>query len=94
VLVVEAEVIMNVSLPPELEKFVADKIESGSYGNASEVIRESLQLLKDRDAEWRRAIEIGWQQARAGLGVDGPTYMRKVRARLLKAKREHDKKLR
>jgi Arc/MetJ-type ribon-helix-helix transcriptional regulator len=39
------EVIMNVSLTPELEKFVNGKVESGLYHNASEVIREGLRLL-------------------------------------------------
>ena len=33
---------MNVSLTPELQQFVADKVESGLYNNASEVIREAL----------------------------------------------------
>ena len=40
---------MNVSLTPELEKFVDDKVESGLYNNASEVIREGLRLLKEND---------------------------------------------
>jgi antitoxin ParD1/3/4 len=86
--------IMNVSLTPELEKFVAAKVKSGSYNNASEVVRESLQLLKEYDDGLRASVERGWQQARAGLGVDGPTYMRKVRRRLLRAQREMDKTLR
>ncbi len=40
---------MNVSLTPELEKFVADKVASGRYTSASEVIREALRLLDDHD---------------------------------------------
>src|ERR1700677_4269551 len=39
------EEFMNVSLTPELEKFVAQKVESGLYRSASEVIREGLRLL-------------------------------------------------
>ena len=74
---------MNVSLTPELEKFVADKVASGWFKNASEVVRQSLREMKEQDDKCmekvREDIEIGWQQARAGLGVDGPTYMRKVR---------------
>ena len=38
-------IIMNVSLTPELEKFVADKVKTGLYNNASEVVRTSLRLL-------------------------------------------------
>jgi antitoxin ParD1/3/4 len=40
---------MNVSLTPELEKFVAAKVESGRYTSASEVVREALRLLEEHD---------------------------------------------
>jgi len=40
---------MNVSLTPELEKFVQDKVESGRYTSASEVVREALRLMEKRD---------------------------------------------
>jgi antitoxin ParD1/3/4 len=41
---------MNVSLTPELEKFVSAKVESGRYKSASEVVREALRLLEEHDA--------------------------------------------
>ena len=41
---------MNVSLTPQLEDFVRQKVESGLYGSASEVVREALRLLGERDA--------------------------------------------
>ena len=40
---------MNVSLTPELDRFVAAKVESGRYNSASEVVREALRLLEDHD---------------------------------------------
>lgn len=40
---------MNVSLTPELEKFVSAKVESGRYTSASEVVREALRLLDEHD---------------------------------------------
>ncbi|OUC13737.1 MAG: CopG family transcriptional regulator [Alkalinema sp. CACIAM 70d] len=40
---------MNVSLTKELEQYVQSKVDSGLYHSASEVIREGLRLLKDRD---------------------------------------------
>lgn len=40
---------MNVSLTTELEKFVSAKVESGRYNSASEVVREALRLLEERD---------------------------------------------
>lgn len=48
---------MNVSLTPELEKFVNDKVQSGMYYSASEVIRESLRLLQERDELKQRRVE-------------------------------------
>ena len=40
---------MNVSLTPELEKFIRRKVASGLYNNASELIREALRLLVARE---------------------------------------------
>ena len=40
---------MNVSLTPELEKFVASKVGSGRYTSNSEVVREALRLLEEQD---------------------------------------------
>jgi len=64
---------MNVSLTPELEKMVQERIASGQYNNASEVIREALRLMVQRDTigifydEWLAAqIEIGWMEAERG----------------------------
>ncbi len=76
---------MNVSLTPELEQFVQGKVESGLYNNASEVIRESLRLLKEHDEirlKWREQIERGWLQAQAGKIVDGDDVFRKVDERI------------
>jgi antitoxin ParD1/3/4 len=42
---------MNVSLTPELEKFVSAKVEAGRYSSASEVVREALRLLEEHDQD-------------------------------------------
>ena len=42
---------MNVSLTAELEKYVRRKVASGLYNNASEVIREALRALLEREGE-------------------------------------------
>jgi len=47
---------MNVSLTPELDKFVAGKVKSGRYTSASEVLREALRLLEEHDR--MRAAQI------------------------------------
>lgn len=41
---------MNVSLTPELESYVSAKVASGRYNSASEVVREALRLMEERDA--------------------------------------------
>ena len=76
---------MNVSLTPELEKFVNGKVESGLYNNASEVVREGLRLLKEHDeirVKWREQIERGWLQVERGELVDGPAAMAAIRERV------------
>ena len=40
---------MNVHLTPELEQLVQGKVKSGRYNSASEVVREALRLLEQRD---------------------------------------------
>ncbi len=42
---------MNISLTPQLEKLVQDRVKSGRYTSASEVIREALRLLESHDRE-------------------------------------------
>lgn len=68
---------MNVSLTPELEQFVHDKVKSGRYLSASEVVREALRLLEERDrlyqaklAELRQHLVIGIEQADRGELID------------------------
>lgn len=42
---------MNVSLTPELERYIRRKVATGLYNNASEVIREALRLLVNREGD-------------------------------------------
>jgi len=57
---------MNVSLTPELEKLIEEKVKSGLYNSASEVVRAGLRLVQQQDemhqaklAELRREVQIG-----------------------------------
>ena len=79
---------MNVSLTQQLEKFVQKKVASGLYTSASEVIREGLRLLEererlkdDRQQGLRDKVEIGWTAAERGELVDGPAAMKAILAR-------------
>lgn len=42
---------MNVSLGERWENFVAAAVEEGRYGSASEVVREGLRLVEEREAK-------------------------------------------
>ena len=62
---------MNVSLTPELEQLVNEKVGSGLYQTASEVVREALRLLKARDQEreqLRADVQAGFDQLARGEG--------------------------
>jgi antitoxin ParD1/3/4 len=59
---------MNVSLTPELEEIVAARVSSGRYASASEVIREALRLLEERDQlnQLRKDVRLGLEQLDQG----------------------------
>lgn len=42
---------MNVSVGQKWEAFVADAVKSGRYGSASEIVREGLRLVEEREAK-------------------------------------------
>ncbi|MEE9257373.1 MAG: type II toxin-antitoxin system ParD family antitoxin [bacterium] len=48
---------MHISLTTHLERMVKDKVASGNYNNASEVIREALRLMSERDEIRRRKLD-------------------------------------
>ncbi len=59
---------MNVSLTPRLEKFVANKVDSGRYTSASEVVREALRLLEEH--EETRSAQIAAFNQELGQRLD------------------------
>ena len=59
---------MNVSLTPELEQYIRTKVDSGRYLTASEVVREALRLLEQKDKrleELRVEIQKGFESGRS-----------------------------
>jgi antitoxin ParD1/3/4 len=63
----------NVNLTDHLARFVDASVESGRFQNASEVIREALRLLEERQREHelklealRQAIDLGLEDAAKG----------------------------
>jgi antitoxin ParD1/3/4 len=69
---------MNVSLTPELERFIGGLVESGRYRSASEVVRAAVRLLEDRERErevkleaLRNAVGEGLEELERGDAVPG-----------------------
>ena len=68
---------MHVSLTPHLEELVRNKVKSGLYNSASEVVREALRLMDDRDRvremrleDVRNEIQIGIDQLERGESTE------------------------
>ncbi len=59
---------MNVSLTPQLEMFIKQKLEKGMYNSVSEVVREALRLLEERDA--LHAMRLEALRSDIGRGIE------------------------
>lgn len=90
---------MNVNLGETLNRFVEELVESGNYQSQSEVLREGLRLLQEREqirrlrqAELKRELQIGMDQIRRGESsvFDAEDIKREGR-RLLAAKNKGNK---
>ena len=64
---------MNILLKPELEKFVADKLKAGQYADASDIVNEALEVLKEQEefapaqeARLRGEVQRGLEQLDRG----------------------------
>lgn len=80
---------MNVHLTPELEQMVQRKVQTGRYNSASEVMREALRLMDERDQlksiqkeELRKKIAAGLKSLDEGSGVDGEAVFARLEAEL------------
>jgi antitoxin ParD1/3/4 len=86
---------MNVSLPEQMEEFVRQKVAAGDYETASEVVREGLRLLKQRDDLWkaevRSKIKQGMDSIRAGRSI--PAQQVKVQMAAFKKKWKKNRSL-
>ena len=64
---------MTLTLPSELQGFVEEKVKTGAFSSDAEVIRAAVTMMKNSDGEYeqqlkwlRDAIDVGWDQAKAG----------------------------
>jgi antitoxin ParD1/3/4 len=63
---------MNISLTPELERWIQQKVETGHYQTLSEVVREALRTQMEREQQrnqLREMIEEGWADAELGKTI-------------------------
>ena len=84
---------MNVNLGPILDRFVAELLKSGLYQSQSEILREGLRLLREREelkkfrlAELKREIDLGIAQAERGEFLDGEKVLAQIRRKSKKRK--------
>lgn len=80
---------LTVSLPEALEAFVVQRVASGRFASASEVVQQALTMLerleREREValdEIRREIQLGIDQAEAGQLRDGETVFAEIRENL------------
>jgi antitoxin ParD1/3/4 len=87
---------LNVSLTPQLEELVRQKVSSGRYNSASEVVREALRLMDTYEglretalAKLRADVEAGWQQVEEGKvsDFDPEAVKRRGREKLAKMRK-------
>ena len=86
---------MNISLTPELAQFVQDLVQTGMYHSSSEVIRDGLRLLREREqlrqiriGELRKELAIGLEQLERGEVAPLDIEAVKAEGRRLLAERE------
>lgn len=81
---------MNVSLTPELEQYIQEKVSSGLYYSASEVVREGLRLLKEREQLQQIRFSELRQDIQAGLdsGEATPLDMQAVKEKAQQRRRQ------
>jgi antitoxin ParD1/3/4 len=72
---------VNVNLTTELEKLVRDKVKSGQYESAVDVVSDALRFLGERDQvrqvqtqELRKKRDKGLESLERGEGVDGEEF--------------------
>ena len=86
---------MNVNLGTVFDSFIAGLLKTGLYQSQSEVVREGLRLLKEREelkslrlSELRKEIAIGSEQADRGEFIDGEKTFAEIRRRGAERKRK------
>jgi antitoxin ParD1/3/4 len=80
---------MKISLPPELEQYLQEKVRSGQYQSIDEALGEGVRLLMNRDElyqgrfeELQAEIRIGIEASDKGDVIDGDEVFARLRQKL------------
>lgn len=84
---------MNITLKPEQAELIQQKLNSGKYNNADEVITAALELLERRDREertWveetREKVDVAIEELSRGEGIDGELVVTQLQEKLRQAR--------
>ena len=85
---------MDITLQPELEQFVREKITSGQYQSVNEAINAGLKLLMERELiyqgrfdQLRQEIMVGIEASERGEIVDSETVFNSIQQKLEQRRR-------
>ena len=86
---------MTISLKPEQEQFIAEKLNSGKYTTVDEILTEAFRLLEERDRQYDKwvkttqaKLETGLAQLDRGEGIDGEVVIAQLREKSRKLREE------
>jgi antitoxin ParD1/3/4 len=81
------ESLMQLTIPPELEALVQQRLITGRYNSPIEVLMAGVALLNQQEDIYQGRLQdlqrdalIGWEAAQRGELVDGKTAMDEIRA--------------
>lgn len=86
---------MQITLTAAEERLIHEKVQSGQFDSADEVVRAALYLLAHEDRRSRRKlavlraqIDVGMDELRRGQGIPGPIAVEQARAEFHASTRE------
>lgn len=81
-----SETKLNITLPSRVMSIVRKRVESGRYKSASDVVREGIRLLDERDRSeqdfWagvRDKVAIGRAELREGKGIPSEVFLENMK---------------
>ena len=90
---------VNISITPELDAFLQDRVKSGRYQTTSEVVREALRLLERQEQEredslhrLKARLTRGADEAERGDLLDGDEVFSELKELIAERRRDKTKR--